>query len=149
MKHGGDLHFTWRMPTDSMLTGIRQIGNSPKDVVSVLTWESSREREGRLVRQSMKTVTPPHNFLLVRYSCSLEKGLPAPFIQLLGVGCLILCEALHLFPWMQWGPGHSIGHYLDLGRAVLGVTLFPAGHLLHACKAGRLMCSPEPEPAST
>ena len=41
-----------------------------------------------------------------------------------------LCEALHLFPWMRWGSEHSIGHYLDLWSAVLGLTLFPIGYLL-------------------
>jgi succinate dehydrogenase/fumarate reductase cytochrome b subunit len=65
-----------------------------------------------------------------------EKKVP-PFLQLLGVGCLAvvvlahICEALHLFPWMHWGDEHSIGHYLDFGSAVLGVTLFPLGYLLH------------------
>ena len=60
------------------------------------------------------------------------------FLQLLGAGCLVmvvlthLCEALHLFPWMQWGLEHSVGHYLDLWSALLGLTLFPVGYLLHA-----------------
>lgn len=60
------------------------------------------------------------------------------FLQLLGAGCLVvvvlthLCEALHLVPWMHWGLEHSAGHYLDLGTAVLGLTLFPIGYLLHA-----------------
>ena len=60
------------------------------------------------------------------------------FLQLLGAGCLVvvvlthLCEAIHLFPWMQWGEEHSVGHYLDLWSAVLGLTLFPIGYLLHA-----------------
>lgn len=59
------------------------------------------------------------------------------FLQLLGAGCLVivalthLCEALHLFPWMHWGWEHSVGHYLDLWSAVLGLTLFPTGYLLH------------------
>jgi hypothetical protein len=59
-------------------------------------------------------------------------------LQLLGAGCLVVvvlthvAEALHLFPWMQWGLEHSIGHYLDLFGAVLGLTLFPTGYLLHA-----------------
>lgn len=59
------------------------------------------------------------------------------FLQLLGAGCLVmvvlthLCEALHLFPWMRWGSEHSVGHYLDLWSAVLGLTLFPIGYLLH------------------
>jgi len=60
------------------------------------------------------------------------------FLQLLGAGCLMVVvlthvsEALHLFPLMQWGHEHSVGHYLDLSGAVLGLTLFPVGYLLHA-----------------
>jgi hypothetical protein len=60
------------------------------------------------------------------------------FLQPIGTGCLVvvvlthLCEAIHLFPWMQWGSERSVGHYLDLWSAVLGLTLFPIGYLLHA-----------------
>ena len=60
------------------------------------------------------------------------------FIQLLGVGCLVVvvlahvCEALHLFRGMHWGLEHSAGHYLDLTAALLGVALFPVGYLLQA-----------------
>jgi hypothetical protein len=60
------------------------------------------------------------------------------FLQLLGAGCLLIvvlthfCEALHLFPWMHWGDERSVGHYLDLASAVLGLTLFPVGYLSHA-----------------
>jgi succinate dehydrogenase/fumarate reductase cytochrome b subunit len=60
------------------------------------------------------------------------------FLQLLGAGCVVVvvlthvCEAFRLFPWMHWGDEHSVGHYLDLGSAVLGLTLFPIGYLLHA-----------------
>jgi hypothetical protein len=68
------------------------------------------------------------------------------FLQLLGAGCLEIVvlahfsEALNLFPWMHWGLEHSAGHYLDLSSAVLGLTLFPTGYLLHfACKPTRLM----------
>ena len=59
------------------------------------------------------------------------------FLQLLGAGCLVivvlthLSEALHLFPWMNWVRPHSIGHYLDFWSALLGLTLFPIGYLLH------------------
>jgi len=59
------------------------------------------------------------------------------FLQLLGAGCLVvvvlthLAEELHVFPWMHWGLEHSVGHYLDFWSAVLGVTLFPIGYLLH------------------
>jgi hypothetical protein len=60
------------------------------------------------------------------------------FLQLLGTGCLVvvvlthISEALHLFPWMHWGLEHSAGHYLDFSAAVLGLTSFPIGYLLHA-----------------
>src|SRR6266487_5454396 len=58
------------------------------------------------------------------------------FLQLLGAGCLIVVvlthifEALHLFPFMQWGSPHSVGHYLDLTSAIRGLTLFPLGVLV-------------------
>ena len=51
-------------------------------------------------------------------------------VQLLGAGCLLvvvlthICEALELYPSMQWGSPNSIGHYLDLSNAVLGLRLF-------------------------
>jgi len=56
-------------------------------------------------------------------------------LQLLGAGCLVVvilthvCEALHLLPFMHWGSSSSMGHYLDLWSAVLGLTLFPLGYL--------------------
>jgi len=61
---------------------------------------------------------------------------------LFGSGALVVvvlthvCEALHLFPWMHWGLEHSVGHYLDLWSAILGLTLVPFGYLLHLL-AGR------------
>jgi hypothetical protein len=60
------------------------------------------------------------------------------FLQMIGAGSLTavvlihICEAIHLFPWMNWGLEDSLGHYLDFGSAVLGLTLFPVGYLLHA-----------------
>jgi hypothetical protein len=65
------------------------------------------------------------------------------FLQVLGAGGLVvvslthICEALHLLPWMGWGFENSPGHYLDLSSALLGVTLFPIGYLLHALKRGQ------------
>jgi hypothetical protein len=62
------------------------------------------------------------------------------FLQVLGTGCLVLVvlthisEALHLFPWMHWGLEHTVGHYVDFCSAVLGLTLFPIGYLLHALR---------------
>jgi hypothetical protein len=65
------------------------------------------------------------------------------FLQLLGAGCLIVValthvfEAFRVFPWMHWGREHSVGHHLDFWSAVLGLTLFPIGYLLHALKTRR------------
>ena len=59
-------------------------------------------------------------------------------LQLLGAGCLLVvvlahvCEALHFLPGMNWGLRNSVGHYLDLCSAVLGLALFPIAHLLRA-----------------
>jgi uncharacterized membrane protein len=59
-------------------------------------------------------------------------------LQLLGAVGLVtvvlahLCEALQIFPWMRWGQEHSVGHYLDLSAALVGLALFPLGYLLHA-----------------
>ncbi len=61
-------------------------------------------------------------------------------LQLLGATCLVVVvlahvsEALRLLPWMHWGFENSVGHYVDLGSAVLGLTLFPLGYLGHALK---------------
>ena len=66
------------------------------------------------------------------------------FIQLFGAGCLVVVvlthvsEALHLFSWMGWGLEHSVGHYLDLLSALLGLTLFPIGYLLQALRKTQL-----------
>lgn len=60
------------------------------------------------------------------------------FLQVSGAVCIALVllthvfEALHVFPSMQWGLEHSVGHYVDLVCAVLGLTLFPLGYLLQA-----------------
>ena len=60
------------------------------------------------------------------------------FAQAAGAACLLLlvlthlCEALSLLPAMRWGTDDSAGHYLNIGAAVLGLTLFPAGYLAHA-----------------
>jgi hypothetical protein len=60
------------------------------------------------------------------------------FVQLFGAACLVgvvlthIFEALHLFPWMDWGMEHSLGHYLDLSGAVRGLAPFPIGSLSHA-----------------
>jgi formate hydrogenlyase subunit 3/multisubunit Na+/H+ antiporter MnhD subunit len=62
----------------------------------------------------------------------------AALVQALGAACLLvvvlahLCEALNLLPFMGWGAKGSIGHYIDLASAVLGVALVSVGALIHA-----------------
>jgi len=57
-------------------------------------------------------------------------------LQMLGAGCLIIVVLTHigkafdLLPWMRWGSENSMGHFLDLGGATLGLSLFPAGYLM-------------------
>lgn len=68
---------------------------------------------------------------------SRRKGTPA-VLQLIGAACLLvvvtahLCEALDWLPWMHWGLEHSLGHYIDLGAAISGLSLFPIGYLFGA-----------------
>lgn len=60
------------------------------------------------------------------------------FLQCLGATGLVVVvlthafEAFRLFPGMRWGYQRSVGHYLDLSCAILGVTLFSLGYLIHA-----------------
>ena len=69
------------------------------------------------------------------------------WLQLLGAGCLVvvllahISEALHLFAWMRWGVEDSVGHYLALSSAVLGLALFPLGYLFHALETDRSLKS--------
>jgi len=84
----------------------------------------------------------PVSVLLAGSAVLFSRGKTAwSLLQLLGAGCLMVVvlthvsEALHLFPWMHWGLEHSAGHYLDLGSAVLGLTLFPFGYLFHALQS--------------
>lgn len=59
-------------------------------------------------------------------------------LQLIGSAGLMLvvlthlAEAFDLIPVMRWGAENSAGHYLDLGSAILALTLFPIGYLAHA-----------------
>ena len=61
--------------------------------------------------------------------------------QLLGASAIVVVvlahvfEALLVFPRMGWGSRNSVGHYLDLWCAILGVTLFSLGCLIHAMNA--------------
>jgi len=64
-------------------------------------------------------------------------------LQVLGAASLIIVVTTHIFeavgafPWMGWGRADSLGHYIDLSSAILALTLFPLGYLIHAMKAWR------------
>ena len=68
----------------------------------------------------------------------LRRKSTSSIFQLLGAAALVLVvlahvfEALHVFPRIGWGSQNSVGHYLDLLCAILGVTLFSLGYLIHA-----------------
>ena len=53
------------------------------------------------------------------------------------VACFVVVALTHLFEALEilraagWGQPRSIGHYIDLGAAVLGLTLVFAGLVLH------------------
>ena len=86
-----------------------------------------------------------------------RKTLPS-FLQLFGAACLTMvplthtCEALQLLPSMRWGLPDNVGHYLDLGGAAPGVTLFPLRYMWQAltkrkdlsagCREGRPRARP-------
>ncbi len=59
-------------------------------------------------------------------------------LQLVGAAGLVavilthVFEGLRVFPRMGWGSQHSVGHYLDLLSAILAITLFSLGYLIHA-----------------
>jgi hypothetical protein len=85
-----------------------------------------------LVPASMLLCGSLVNFFREKDACSL--------LQVLGAGCMGVVvithvfEALSLFPGMHWGQERSLGHYVDLGSALLGLTLFPTGYLLQTLK---------------
>lgn len=75
--------------------------------------------------------------LAFAYSVVLtRRRVPWSALQLVGATCLLIvvlthiCEGLGVFPWMHWGAPHSVGHYLDLSSALLGISLIPAGYML-------------------
>src|SRR5438094_2592659 len=80
---------------------------------------------------------------LIRFARTKSAG---SLLQLLGAAFLLvvvlahLCEGLGILPWMHWARPHSIGHYLDLASAVLGVTLVPLGYVLVRKRGRHLTC---------
>ena len=88
--------------------------------------------------KALAALAPICMLLVGAKSCLLERSelrLPCNCSVPQGMMMVLLthlCETFQLFPWMHWGKENSIGHYLDLSSAILAVTLFPFGYLLHA-----------------
>jgi len=94
---------------------------------------------GTLIRALLALL--PVGMLLSGAIVWFHRGRTLPtLLQLVGATGLMLVafwhlsEALHWFPRMQWGLERSYGHYVDMWSALLGLTLFPLGYLLHALK---------------
>jgi hypothetical protein len=71
----------------------------------------------------------------------------ASFLQVFGAACLMVVVLTHLFEAfnilteLQWGLPNSVGHYLDLWSAIVGLTLFPLGYLWQAIgRQGSMRC---------
>ena len=67
----------------------------------------------------------------------LRRKSTSSIFQLLGATALVVVlahvfETLRVFPRIGWGSQNSVGHCLDLLCAILGVTLFSLGYLIHA-----------------
>ena len=68
----------------------------------------------------------------------LQRKSMSSIFQLLGAAALVVVvlahvfEALRVFSRMGWGSRNSVGHYLDLLCAIVAVTLFSLGYLIHA-----------------
>jgi len=88
--------------------------------------------------KALAALAPAYLLLCGSFVLLVRQKTVCLLLQLIGAASLVvvgLChvfEALHLFRSMGWGLQHSVGHYLDLFGAVLGLTLFPIGYLWHA-----------------
>src|SRR5260370_15203820 len=77
-------------------------------------------------------------FSQARYCCSLRKEASRLFYSCSARAVwpwsfsLTFAKHSNVFPWMHFGREHTVGHYLDFWSAVLGLSLFPLGYLLHA-----------------
>jgi|ERR1700732_5306949 hypothetical protein len=64
-----------------------------------------------------------------------RRGL-ASALQAMGIGCFGVMALTHVFeefsilPGLGWGQPHSVGHFIDLVTALLGVTFMTTSFLL-------------------
>lgn len=82
---------------------------------------------------------------LVAWSARKLRRSPTAASALQAIGALGLlmvvvahiCEAFHLLPRLGWGQPRSVGHYLDLSGAALGLALVPLGYFLSRRRRAR------------
>jgi formate hydrogenlyase subunit 3/multisubunit Na+/H+ antiporter MnhD subunit len=85
-------------------------------------------------------LTPTLLLLLATVALYVRTQAAAALLQALGAACLLVvvlahvCEVLNVLPFMGWGAKGSIGHYIDLVSAILGVALLAVGALIHALR---------------
>ena len=88
--------------------------------------------------KALIALVPASILLVASIALFLREKNFACFLQAIGAACLIVgvlthvFEAFHMFPSMHWGHKYGVGHYLDFGSAILGLSLFPTGYLLHS-----------------
>jgi len=62
----------------------------------------------------------------------------ASALQAFGIGCFAIVAATHVFeefsvlPALGWGRADSVGHFIDLTAALLGVALVAASILMRS-----------------
>lgn len=95
-----------------------------------------------LVKASVIALGPTGMLVLGTAWFSKRRSMSA-LLLVAGATCLVIvifahvCEALHWFPGLHWGEQHSVGHYLDLSSAILGLSLLLAAALLYATERRR------------
>jgi hypothetical protein len=92
-------------------------------------------------------VTILKGFLALAVTCALlagsailyrRRGTPSFALLLLGTVCFVIVALTHVFealavlPAAGWGQPRSVGHYIDLVAAILGITLVFTGLLFHS-----------------
>ena len=89
-----------------------------------------------MLMKALVALVPVSVLLVYSVAVLVTRNTVPAALQLVGATCLVVvvlahvAEALHLFPAMRWGEPDSVGHYIDLSSAVLGVTLTPLGYIL-------------------
>ena len=75
-------------------------------------------------------------FLGVSAALFLTRRSLGPALQAFGLACFGIMALTHVFeafailPTLGWGQAHTVGHFIDLSAALLGVAFVTASFLL-------------------